>query len=328
MTTPANRMKWIDLARGIGIILVVYAHAARGLVLSKALPPTGWPIDIDTVIYAFHMPLFFVLAGLNIERGVARGRRDFIVNKLQTVAWPYFLWSLLHGGLKMASAGYTNNAITLSDLLWIPLVPIEQYWFLYVLFFCQLAIALILPRRWLLVVLAMAGVFVWWFFANPSIFFRTLHNLPYVVIGIFAPPFLGWIAGRAPAQWIIAAGVWLAFAALILPVGPPAHQPMTIYVLALLGLLGTIAIAMMLDGTRLPMQWLEYLGRLSMPIFLMHTIFSAATRAGLKLAGFIDPIAVLALVTAAGLFLPLIAYRIAVTLNITRLLGFGAPVAR
>ena len=73
MTTPANRMKWIDLARGIGIILVVYAHAARGLVLSKALPPTGWPIDIDTVIYAFHKPLFFVLARLKIGRGVARG---------------------------------------------------------------------------------------------------------------------------------------------------------------------------------------------------------------------------------------------------------------
>ena len=95
-----------------------------------------------------------------------------------------------------------------------------------------------------------------------------------------------------------------------------------------LGLLGTIAIAMMLDGTRLPVQWLEYLGRLSMPIFLMHTLFSAATRAGLKLAGFADPIAVLALVTVAGLFLPLIAYRIAIALNITRLLGFGAPVAR
>ncbi len=328
MTLSSVRLKWIDIARGIGIILVVYAHAARGLVRSEALPATGWLIDFDTVIYAFHMPLFFVLAGLNIERSVARGRKNFIVNKLQTVAWPYFLWSLLHGGLKMVSSGYTNNAITASDLLAIPLVPIEQFWFLYVLFLCQLGIALILPHRRLLVVLTMIGVLAWCSIINQSIFFRALHYLPYVVAGIFAPPFLAWVAERARVQWAIAAGAWLAFSALILPVGPPAHQPLVIYALALLGSLGTIAIAMRLNGTGLPMQWLNHLGRLSMPIFLMHTIFSAGMRVGLKVAGLNDPVVALALVTAAGLFLPLIAYRMAAALNITRLLGFGAPITR
>ncbi|WP_219895167.1 acyltransferase family protein [Aquisediminimonas profunda] len=321
-------MKWIDIARGVGIILVVYAHAARGLVHVNMLPSTGWPIYFDTVIYAFHMPLFFILAGLNIERGVARGRREFILNKLQTVAWPYFLWSFVHGSLKIASAGYTNNPITSSDLLAIPLVPIEQFWFLYVLFLCQLAIALILPRRWLLLALTLLAVVVWCSIPSGSIFFRALHFLPYVVLGIFAPPLLARLAARPAAQLAVAAGAWAWFAALILPVGPPAHDALTIYALAVLGSVATIATVMWLGVVIPSMTWLEVLGRLSMPIFLMHTIFSAATRAGLQMAGLADPILALVLVTVAGLLLPLFAYRIAVALNVTRLLGFGPPVAR
>ncbi len=328
MTQSPQRLKWIDIARGIGIILVVYAHAARGLVQSGTLPETGWPLEIDTVIYAFHMPLFFILAGLNMERGVARSRMGFVLNKLQTVAWPYFLWSFLHGGLKLASARYTNNPITVADLLAIPVVPIEQFWFLYVLFLCQLLVAVVLPRRWLLVLLTAAGVALWWKIADASIFFRTLHYLPYIVAGLFVPPLLAWLAERRAWQAAVAAGALIVFAMLILPVGAPAQAPTLIYALASLGSLFTIALSMMIARAEFSIQWLETLGRLSMPIFLMHTIFSAATRAGLKLVGLADPIAILGLVTAAGLILPILAYRVAAFMKITGLLGFGPPIAR
>lgn len=52
------RQDWPDLARGIGIVLVVIGHVWRGLMA------TGLPIDpglfaaVDGLIYAFHMPLF------------------------------------------------------------------------------------------------------------------------------------------------------------------------------------------------------------------------------------------------------------------------------
>lgn len=328
MTGSAKRIGWIDIARGIGIILVVYAHAARGLVLSAVLPAGGWSVDVDTVIYAFHMPLFFVLAGLNIERSVARGRTAFIVNKLETIVWPYFLWSLVQGGLKLAGARYTNNPITPADLIAIPVVPIEQFWFLYVLFLCQLFAAIVLPRRWLLAGLTLLGVLAWSTIVNGSILFRALHYLPYVVAGLFVAPVLARLAARPMAQMAVLVAAWLVFAALILPVGRPAEAPSVIYALALLGTAGTIALAMGLESMKLHMGWLAYLGRLSMPIFLMHTIFSAAMRIALKIAGVIDPFVTLALVTVGGIVFSLFAYRLAVATNLTRLLGFGAPVVR
>ena len=46
-----KHLNWIDLAKGIGIILVLIGH-------SKFLP-----ITLKNYIYSFHMPLFFILSG-------------------------------------------------------------------------------------------------------------------------------------------------------------------------------------------------------------------------------------------------------------------------
>jgi len=48
-----NRYEFIDIAKGIGIILVIFGHVLPA-VLDK----------VEIVIYAFHMPMFFLLAGL------------------------------------------------------------------------------------------------------------------------------------------------------------------------------------------------------------------------------------------------------------------------
>ena len=53
------RLAWVDATRGIGIVLVFYGH-----VLQKAFPPeNASAADQFRLIYSFHMPLFFVLAG-------------------------------------------------------------------------------------------------------------------------------------------------------------------------------------------------------------------------------------------------------------------------
>ena len=60
--TQDVRKDWVDIARGIGIILVVYGHALRGHFPLPHRP--SWASSQDAIIYSFHMPLFFVLAGL------------------------------------------------------------------------------------------------------------------------------------------------------------------------------------------------------------------------------------------------------------------------
>lgn len=48
---PPIRNQAIDIAKGVGIFLVVYGHTIKGT-------------EFRTFLYAFHMPLFFVISGL------------------------------------------------------------------------------------------------------------------------------------------------------------------------------------------------------------------------------------------------------------------------
>ena len=55
------RVGWIDIAKGIGIFLVV-AGRLKGLINSGILPPFGLSDFFIRAIYSFHMPLFFFLS--------------------------------------------------------------------------------------------------------------------------------------------------------------------------------------------------------------------------------------------------------------------------
>ena len=56
----SKRIEWIDIAKAISIILVIFGHAIK---------KTNWThLDfIVYTIYSFHMALFFVLSGWTFE---------------------------------------------------------------------------------------------------------------------------------------------------------------------------------------------------------------------------------------------------------------------
>ena len=49
-----SRIRWLDAARGYGILLVIFAHVDYSF--------------LRGIIYTFHMPLFFFLSGYVFER--------------------------------------------------------------------------------------------------------------------------------------------------------------------------------------------------------------------------------------------------------------------
>ncbi|WP_397445077.1 acyltransferase family protein [Polaribacter sp. R77954] len=72
-----NRIEWIDTVKGFGIILVVYGH--------------NFPL-LENYIYTFHMPLFFLIAGLFHPNKITS---TIIKKRAQQILIPYFLWSSL-----------------------------------------------------------------------------------------------------------------------------------------------------------------------------------------------------------------------------------------
>jgi fucose 4-O-acetylase-like acetyltransferase len=85
MTTP--RLVWIDIAKGIGLLLVVVAH-----VLLHS--PATWTAPVTRSIYLFHMPLFFLLAGLTLR---PEPLQSFARRRTLTLLLPYLLFLTVLG---------------------------------------------------------------------------------------------------------------------------------------------------------------------------------------------------------------------------------------
>lgn len=138
----------LDIAKGIGMVLVIAGH----LFISGYL-------HIKSVIFAFHMPLFFILAGYfsNIS-----DISVLIKSSVRRLLLPYIFNGLVIAGFLVAVAQY-GDAINKMMALVLPrgfsskLIDfrfdcvIGATWFLIALFWTRLAFNFILkitPRRW------------------------------------------------------------------------------------------------------------------------------------------------------------------------------------
>ena len=74
----SKRVEYIDIARGIGILLVVMGHNDFSLISPFAYQ----------VIYSFHMPLFFFLSGYFLDASISFF--EFIKKRFHAVLKPYF----------------------------------------------------------------------------------------------------------------------------------------------------------------------------------------------------------------------------------------------
>ena len=80
------------------------------------------------------MPLFFFLSGLFFATSIEKkGKKKFFIDKLDTIFYPFVLWSLLQGGIEVILSQYTNSKTQLFDVLSFLFYPRAQFWFLYAL---------------------------------------------------------------------------------------------------------------------------------------------------------------------------------------------------
>lgn len=134
----SNRLAWIDYARGIAILLVLYRHIFEGI--TRAGLGEGqfdWLENANIIFYSFRMPLFFILSGVFIAKSLAkRGVRDLITNKFNILLYPYLLWSFIQITIQILLGGFVNAQRGWADYGYVFVYPrrIDQFWYLYALF--------------------------------------------------------------------------------------------------------------------------------------------------------------------------------------------------
>lgn len=76
-----ERIEWIDLLKGVGIILVLLGHAI-------------FPQYLRIILYSFHMPLFFFLSGITLNVNIEF--KSYMVKRVRGILVPLVFFSIIH----------------------------------------------------------------------------------------------------------------------------------------------------------------------------------------------------------------------------------------
>ena len=280
-----GRLEWVDQAKGIGIILVVYGHVISGV------RAAGISFDQQTfkltwdALYAFHIPLFFFLSGLFFPQSLRhRGAAGLILNKVDTLVYPYILWSLLQGFLQVALSHHVNNPVTVGEVLSLLWHPRQEFWFLYALFFTYLiacVLYVLVPARLRLVLLAAAAAAYFLREGVPHVaaLWYPAWYMVYFLAGALLPATAEIVVRHCVPALIAAAGIFAGAEVLLhqLPGSPwdPVTSGLSITA-ACAGTAATLALSSLFARAR--WHFVAYVGRMSLQIYLLHTMAAAVTR--------------------------------------------------
>ncbi|HIV69975.1 MAG TPA: acyltransferase [Candidatus Aquabacterium excrementipullorum] len=308
----------MDYAKGIGIVLMVYGHIAWGVCNAGLECDRARESIVHSVLYTFHMPLFFLLAGLFLKRSLAAhgGASGLIANKFNTVAYPYAIWSLLQGGVELLFGRYKNTgAVSVQEILAFPWEPRMQFWFLYTLFWtfvlCGVAFAKVPARHhpWLLLP-ALAVYAAKDHFHHITNLYNVARLLPFFVIGVlFIDHTERFVRHSRPILVVsLVAAIalqWVFHAQLGLTDDDPEHWiklPM-----ALACVTAVMSLCVLLQ--RRDLRWLGTLGAASLFIYTMHTMIGVGVRAILASGLHVQSFALhTGIATVLALLIPLVIY--------------------
>ncbi len=325
---PAGRLEYVDIAKGIGIVLVVYGHVVRGLMSASIAPEGGLLSMIDYCIYAAHMPLFFVLSGMFFAHSHAKGPAAFWKSRLLSIVYPYILWSLLHGSVQAAlsSSGAVNTEMTwgrLTQILWAPISP---FWFLYALFFANVLMALAARVRVeITVACALIAFLALYQLVGPGPLWDVSYGFLYFAAGVAVSRYQ--LTARIPASlaWIaLALAVYLGLSIAADLAGVP--ERLAVFA-TIAGVIALMALSMAISQsavTRLR-STLAVLGECSISIYVMHILVAVFLRVILvRILGVHSVPLLILLLTFGAVVIPCAVHLLSIRLGVNGLLGFSS----
>lgn len=200
-----KRRSYFDIAKGIGIILVVMGH------LEYISIPTRY------FIVSFHMPMFFVISGMLMYQTGEENKdwKSFLKGKLKRMGLPYLSYSIL---FLIVEVLYTNLTHTWDKWVFIQdiwyalsLYGISVLWFLPAMFFGMLLFFIIrkkLTHRASVIVIAVLTVTM--YFVNQYLeYLKNLWIYEFLLSELYY--FLAMIVRSFFAMFYLAAGYYGLF---------------------------------------------------------------------------------------------------------------------
>lgn len=339
------RQSWVDFARGIAIILVLYRHVFSGLKSTAGVSAGEYMYleHLNIMFFSFRMPLFFIVSGIFLSASFAkRDLKRYIENKAATILYPLFVWGILQITIQLVFSKYVNENRTFYDYLYLIYSPrrVDQFWYLSALF--NVSVLYVIMKYALKIKLwpqLIFGILIYYFSSwchKRSIDLGFLldigSNYIYIVLGDFISGFMRSESNRNKLQSRkVLLGLVVPFFAsqilfLLLNLRHPEvdeyryieyYLPFLFLPIALTGCAFIISCCFVLQRFERP-AWLKELGSYSLYIYVAHVICFASVRTIIVKVLHINNVPFL-LISGIffGLTLPVLIYKLCVRWKMT-----------
>ena len=272
MAVARERLAWVDTGRGVAIALVAFYHGARWL--SRAgFDTEGWQA-VNDVLSSLRMPLFFTLSGLFARKWLHASWGALFRAKLALFAWVFCVWEVIGSATFVLGSASNGRRVSIPDtahaLLWSPLYPKLELWFIWALtlFFIvakltravnrwvQLGLAAVLAAvaltLWFDVTTGPTGSAKYYFFFLAGIYLRELvmrlgqHGNRMVLVAVF----VAWAGVSTAVSLLGLRDIWGVY-----------------FVNCVVGVAGGIVLSRFLSRFSV----LGRIGQQTLPIYLAHT---------------------------------------------------------
>ena len=145
-TAEGERVDWVDIAKGICIVLVVTMHSTLGV--EAALGREGFMHWAVAFAKPFRLPDFFLVSGLFLGRVIDRDWRLYADKRVVHFAYFYLLWLLIQSGVKFGQVSDGSVAGFARHLAHSLVEPFSTLWFVYALAVFSIATKLLRRLPW------------------------------------------------------------------------------------------------------------------------------------------------------------------------------------
>lgn len=270
--SPDQRIRCLDTARGLSIVLVVIFHASITLNHLGALNPQVWLIS--DFFASIRMPVFFAISGFLGARLLLLGWREVLKRRVLLLAYLYALWSGIDLLVNAPLDRPTGFHLWLERLAW----PNPVLWFIWALSIYFVLAKVCRPMKWPALFLAICLGVGLHLKAPASLSAEHLKALTYAS-SFLAGAYLSQGIVLVIKFWKVALVASFSVYVLVFFAERWSYISQDFEVLLPgAGIIAGLSGARLLDSIPFVNAGLSYLGRNTLTIYLAHTQF-------LKLAG-------------------------------------------